>query len=410
MKPVTVLMILLLLGALRPAWAQNAAAPIRVQADASAKVVAQDGRAARALRTLLRRIVLPPGFRIELYAMVPNARQMAISPDGKVVFVGTRRGQVWAVADRDRDGTADAVTQFAPAIRFDKPNGVAVAGDGTLFVAERNRVLMFPDAAAFRRGTDFLAIPIVPQGTLIPPVEESRNHSARVIEIGPGGRLYISLGQPYNVSPPEKLALYERTGIGGIIRMNRDGSGREVHTRGVRNSVGMDFHPETGELWFTDNQVDLMGDDIPPGEINRQTAPGQHFGFPWYGGGSVRTHEYADQPLPKGMVLPASETVAHAADLGMSFYTGDMFPARYRNAIFSAQHGSWNRTQPIGARVMVSFVDMSGRATTRPFAEGWLNADGGYDGRPVDVLQMPDGALLVSDDFAGALYRISYAP
>ena len=158
-----------------------------------------------------------------------------------------------------------------------------------------------------------------------------------------------------------------------MIRVNQDGTGREVYTVGIRNSVGHDFHPETGELWFTDNQVDGMGDDQPPGEINRQTAPGQHFGFPWYGGGDVRTNEYKDQEPPADIVMPVVETDAHAADLGMHFYTGDMFPAEYKNAIFSAQHGSWNRTVPVGARVMVTKIAEDGTATTEPFAEGWLD-------------------------------------
>jgi len=230
-----------------------------------------------------------------------------------------------------------------------------------------------------------------------------------VVKVGPDDKLYISLGQPYNVAPPDKLDLYTDTGIGGIIRMNRDGSEREVYTYGVRNSVGHDFHPDTGELWWTDNQVDGMGDDIPPGEINRQTEAGQHFGHPWYGGGDTRTTEYEGQDVPVEVVMPVSETIAHAADLGMAFYTGSMFPDKYRNAIFSAQHGSWNRTTPVGARVMVTFIDEEGAATTEPFAEGWINGNGEYDGRPVDVAMMKDGSILVSDDFANAVYRISYS-
>jgi glucose/arabinose dehydrogenase len=193
-----------------------------------------------------------------------------------------------------------------------------------------------------------------------------------------------------------------------MIRINTDGTGREVYTYGIRNSVGHDFHPGTGELWFTDNQVDGMGDDIPPGEINRQTAAGQHFGFPYYGGGNIRTNEYANDEVPADVVFPAVETTAHAADLGMHFYTGNMFPDRYRNAIFSAQHGSWNRTTPVGARVMVTFIDDEGNATTEPFAEGWIDENGEYLGRPVDIAQLRDGSILVSDDLAGALYRISY--
>jgi len=174
--------------------------------------------------------------------------------------------------------------------------------------------------------------------------------------------------------------------------------------------VGQDFHPGTGDLWFTDNQVDGMGDDTPPGEINRQTAMGQHFGFPWYGGGQVRTSTYMNEEIPEDTVLPVSETDAHAADLGMMFYTGNMFPEKYRGGIFSAQHGSWNRTVPIGARVMFTPVDAEGNIAgkTVPFAEGWLDENGEYLGRPVDVAQLRDGSLLVSDDLVGALYRIVY--
>jgi len=268
---------------------------------------------------------------------------------------------------------------------------------------------MYPAAEFFHESPDVVAVPIVPQGTLIPVEEESYNHTARVVIVGPDDKLYISLGQPYNVAPPEKLELYKETGIGGIIRMNRDGSGREVYTYGVRNSVGHDFNPANGELWFTDNQVDGMGDDIPPGELNRQTEMGQHFGHPYYGGGDVRTNEYAGQEIPVDVVMPVVDMVAHAADLGMTFYNGKSFPAKYKGGVFSAQHGSWNRTNPVGARVMFTAVNEDGTAgATEVFADGWLNANQEYDGRPVDVAQMKDGSILVSDDFANAIYRISY--
>ena len=371
-------------------------------------VVDQNDPSAEAIRETLKNIKMPDGFKIELYALVPDARHMAMAPQGTVLFVGTKKDKVWTVMDRNRDKVADEVKDFAPSLELDVPNGVAFSKDGFLFIAERNRVMMYPAAEFFQESPDVVAVPIVPQGELIPVEEESYNHTARVIKVGPDDKLYISLGQPFNVAPPEKLDLYNETGIGGIIRMNRDGTGREVYTYGVRNSVGHDFHPETGELWWTDNQVDGMGDDIPPGEINRQTAAGQHFGHPWYGGGSIRTAEYEGQEVPVEVVMPAVETVAHAADLGMTFYSGKMFPAKYKNAIFSAQHGSWNRTEPVGARVMVTFIDDEGNATTEPFAEGWLNENGEYDGRPVDVIQLKDGSLLVSDDFANAVYRISY--
>ena len=370
--------------------------------------IEQTGPFADGIRRNLERIKLPDGFKIELYAVVPDARHMAVGPQGIVTFVGTRKDKVWSVTDRNKDRVADEVKDFAPSLRFSIPNGPCFSRDGFLYIAEQNRVLLFPAAEFFYESPDVAAFNLVAKGELIPPAEESFNHTARVCKIGPDGKIYISLGQPFNVAPPEKLDLYKEWGIGGIIRMNLDGSGREVYTYGVRNSVGHDFHPVTGELWWTDNQVDGMGDDIPPGELNHQTAAGQHFGHPWYGGGSVRTNEYKDQAVPVDVVMPAVETIAHAADLGMTFYTGRMFPEKYRNAIFSAQHGSWNRTEPVGARVMVTFIDENGKATMEPFAEGWIDENGEYLGRPVDVAQLRDGSILVSDDLAGALYRISY--
>ena len=273
-------------------------------------------------------------------------------------------------------------------------------------------MLAFPAAEFFFEGPDVAVGEVIKQGELIPASEESYNHTARVCRVGPDGKLYISLGQPYNVPPLEKRALFEEQGIGGIIRVNTDGSGREVFTHGIRNSVGHDFNPANGDLWFTDNQVDGMGDDQPPGELNRQTAAGQHFGFPWYGGGQVRTKEYEDVPLPEGveMIFPQVEMTPHAADLGMRFYTGSSFPEKYRGGVFSAQHGSWNRTKPVGARVMFTPLKPDGTADKpQVFAEGWLDeATGEYRGRPMDIAFLPDGSMLVSDDFAGAIWRIAY--
>lgn len=370
--------------------------------------IEQGGSYADGIKKTLEQIKLPDGFKIELYAVVPDARHMAVGPQGIVTFVGTRKDKVWSVTDRNKDRVADEVKDFAPSLTFTIPNGPCFSKDGFLYIAEQNRVLLFPAAEFFYESPDVAAFNLVAEGELIPPEEASFNHTARVCDIGPDGKIYISLGQPFNVAPADKLEKYAKWGIGGIIRMNTDGTGREVYTYGVRNSVGQDFDPQTGDLWFTDNQVDGMGDDIPPGEINHQTAMGQNFGAPWYGGGSVRTNEYKTEEPPADIVMPASETIAHAADLGMVFYTGKMFPSKYSNAIFSAQHGSWNRTTPVGARVMVTFVDDDGNAITEPFAEGWIDANGEYLGRPVDVANLRDGSILVSDDLAGALYRISY--
>ena len=379
--------------------------------DATFTFIDQEGPTADALREVLPHIQVPPGFEVSLYAVVPDARSMAVAPQGTVVFVGTRKDKVWSVVDRDRNRVADQVKDFAPSITFDIPNGPCFSRDGFLYIAERNRVLVFPAAEFFFEGPDPAVGVVVAKGDLIPVEEESFNHTARVCRVGPDGKLYISLGQPHNVQPVDKLELYDRIGIGGIIRMNTDGSGREVYTRGVRNSVGHDFNPVNGDLWWTDNQVDGMGDDIPPGELNRQTAAGQHFGFPWTNS-RVEIPDYKDVPRPEGVefIEPQVEMQAHAADLGMSFYRGNSFPEEYRYGIFSAQHGSWNRTVPVGAQVMFTKLDEEGNAAgTEVFASGWLNDETGeYRGRPMDIAFLNDGSMLVSDDFAGAIWRIAY--
>lgn len=413
MKPI--LAGLLLSAAALPALAQDNLQKLQGMQrteDSAFTTVDQTGAAAESLKAILPSLKVPEGFEVSLYAVVPDARSMAVAPQGTVTFVGTRKDKVWSVVDRDRNRVADQVMDFAPSIKFDIPNGPCFSPDGFLYIAERNRVLAFPAAEFFFEGPDVAVGEVIKQGELIPASEESYNHTARVCRVGPDGKLYVSLGQPYNVPPLEKRELYEAQGIGGIIRVNADGSGREVFTRGIRNSVGHDFNPANGDLWFTDNQVDGMGDDQPPGELNRQTAAGQHFGSPWYGGGNVRTKDYEDIPLPEGveMIFPQVEMTPHAADLGMRFYTGSSFPEKYRGGIFSAQHGSWNRTKPVGARVMFTALDKDGNAAgTEVFAEGWLNeATGEYRGRPMDIAFLPDGSMLVSDDFAGAIWRIAY--
>ena len=373
------------------------------------ETVPQTGPRVDAFNKTLSGIKLPDGFKISLYAIVPDAREMAVGPTTGVVFVGTRKAKVWAVTDRDKDRVADEVKVFAPSIQFKLPHGVCFSKDGFLFVVEQNRVLLFPAAEFFYEGPDVAAFNVVKQGDLIPPNEESFNHTARVCRIGPDDKLYITLGNPFNVFAPEKFDLYKKNGIGGIVRFDRDGKNREVYAWGIRNSVGMDFNPRDKTLWFTDNQVDGMGDDIPPGELNRATKAGQNFGFPYFGGGSVRTAEYKDQQPPADAVKPEVEMPAHAADLGMTFYTGQQFPQKYRGGIFSVQHGSWNRTTPVGARVMFTPVKEDGTAgKPEVFAEGWLTPNGEYLGRPASVAQLNDGSLLVSDDTSGAIYRISY--
>ncbi|GJD54378.1 PQQ-dependent sugar dehydrogenase [Methylobacterium dankookense] len=375
---------------------------------APAPEIPQTGRRADAIRKTLAKIKLPEGFKIDLYAVVPDARAIAVGPNAGVLFVGTRKTKVYTVTDRDKDRVADEVRAFAPGIDFKIPNGVCFSKDGVLTIVEQNRVLAFPAAEFFYENPDVAAGIVVKQGELIPASEESYNHTARVCRVGPDGKTYIALGQPYNVPPADKLDLYAKTGIGGIIRVDADGKNREVFATGIRNSVGIDFATDKS-LWFTDNQVDGMGDDTPPGELNRATKAGENFGFPWYGGGNVRTTEYKDQSPPAGAVAPMAELPPHAADLGLIVYNGKQFPKSYRGGLFIAEHGSWNRSEPIGARIMFASLGADGKvAAVKPFAEGWLTQDGEYLGRPVDVAVLLDGSLLVSDDTAGAIYRISY--
>lgn len=380
--------------------------------DPNLPLVPQTGKNADAIKENLKRIKMPPGFNIDLYAIVPDARHMAVAPSTNMLFVGTRKTSVWAVTNRNSGDTATEVKQFAPSLKFSQPNGVCWTKDGFLVVAEHNRVLNFPAAEFFYEGPDVAVMEVVPQGKLIPVEDESYNHGARVCRVGKDGQLYITLGQPFNVPPREKLKEFAQWGIGGIVRMDPfNGSKREVYATGIRNSVGLDFNPKNNDLWFTDNQTDGMGEDIPAGEMNRATKKGQFFGYPYINGKTrIAENGYDKDPLPANTVAPEVYMDAHAADLGMAFYTGDKFPAKYRGGIFSAQHGSWNRSSPIGARLMFTSLKADGSADkTEVFAEGWLDAKTRqYRGRPVDVANLPDGSILVSDDFAGAIYRISY--
>lgn len=385
--------------------------------DLNIPVVPQTGRNADAIRANLKRVKLPEGFSIDLYAVVPDARHMAVAPSTNMLFVGTRKTTVWAVTDRNSDGVADEVKSFAPSLKFTNPNGVCWTKDGFLIVAEHNRVLNFPAAEFFYEGPDVAVIEVVPQGKLIPTEEESYNHGARTCRVADDGMLHITLGQPYNVQPKEKVALYEQLGIGGMIKLNAfDGSKREVVARGVRNSVGMDINPKDKSVWFTDNQTDGMGDDIPPGELNKVSKMGEHFGYPFIHGnntviaGTAAAPDLKDMKAPAAWTKPQIEFPAHQAQLGMTFYTGKMFPAKYQGGAFVASHGSWNRTKASGA--LINFVSMKadGNADkSEVFADGFLDPETGiYRGRPVDVAVMKDGSLLISDDYAGAIYRVTY--
>lgn len=348
-----------------------------------------------AQRLPVDRIRLPTGFAIEVYAHdVPGARSMTQGPEG-VLFVGTReQGNVYAVLDRDGDQRAERVVTIARGL--DMPNGVAYR-DGALYVAEVSRVLRFDGVASRLERPERAPKPVVVSDGF----PKERHHGWKFIRFGPDGMLYVPVGAPCNVCQRRDSR------YAAILRMKPDGTGLEVFARGVRNTVGFDWHPATKELWFTDNGRDLMGDDIPPDELNRAPTKGLHFGFPHCHGGDIADPGFGGERGCAGFVPPAMRLGPHVAALGMRFYTGKMFPASYQGQIFIAEHGSWNRSVPIGYRVTLVRLEGSRAVSYEPFAEGWLAGDRAW-GRPVDVEVMPDGALLVSDDRAGAIYRIRY--
>jgi glucose/arabinose dehydrogenase len=336
----------------------------------------------------LDRLDLPPGFEIEVFAVVPGARSLAVADGGRKIYVGTRDVDLFAVLDSDRDGKSEGVMHVATGLNA--PNGVA-AIDGRLYVAEQHRIIRFDPA-----GTVDV---VVPAGVL----PDLRHHGWRYAGFGPDGKLYVAIGAPCNIC---EVSGFE----GSIIRLNPDGHRLEIFARGIRNSVGFDWHPVTGELFFTDNGGDNLGDLIPPDELNRAPEPDLHFGYPYVYGDGVPYPQFVGQTPPEETTSPALAFEAHVAALGMHFYRGSMFPDDFRNDAFVAQHGSWNRTDPIGYRIMrVRFDDAGTPVGKEVFVDGWLGSDGRPWGRVVDVAELPDGSLLVSDDFAGVVYRITYA-
>ena len=359
---------------------------------AAAPAAAQDGG------PQLDGLTLPDGFSIEVYAPdVPNARQMSLSPDG-TLFVSTRRlGNVYAVRDDDGDQRADRVLTLDSGLNM--PNGVAFR-DGDLYVAEVNRVLRYDDVEA--------RLESPPEPVVVnDEFPSDRAHGWKFIAFGPDGRLYVPVGAPCNVCDHEATTPIYST----INSMNADGSDLRIYARGVRNTVGFAWHPQTDELWFTNNGRDWLGDTSPADTLHHAPEPGLHFGFPFCHQGDIQDPEFDSRPC-SAFRPPARKLGPHVASLGMRFYTGDMFPAEYRNQIFIAEHGSWNRTPEAGHtgyRLTVAKLDGDRVTDYEVFAEGWLEPTNEWWGRPVDVQVMPDGALLVSDDTAGAIYRITYA-
>jgi len=338
----------------------------------------------------LERIRLQPGFGISVFSdQVPNARSMALG-EANVLFVGTRgAGKVYALSYRE--GRATQV--FTIATDLNMPNGVAFR-DGALYVAEVNRILRFDDIEA---RLERPPAPVVVSERF--PTDT--HHGWRFIRFGPDGWLYVPVGAPCNICEPDpgRYAL--------ISRIRPDGSGYEVVARGVRNTVGFDWHPQTKQLWFTDNGRDWLGDDLPSDELNHAPRAGLHFGYPYCHQGDTPDPEFGRGRTCSEFTAPVLKLGAHVAALGMRFYTGGQFPAKYRHNLFIAEHGSWNRSAKTGYRIQRVTVSGGGAVRHEVFAEGWLQGNTAW-GRPVDVEVMRDGSLLVSDDRAGAIYRISY--
>lgn len=342
----------------------------------------------------LEKIKLPAGFKIEVFAEVDNARSMVMSPSG-VLYIGNRNGdKVYAVKDTDGDFKADKKWTIASGLNM--PNGVAFK-DGDLYVAEVSRILKFSGIESK------LVNPPAPE-IINDKYPTDTHHGWKYIAFGPDGKLYVPVGAPCNICE-SKDEVYA-----SITRINPDGSGREIFARGVRNTVGFTWHPVTKELWFTDNGRDMLGDDIPPCELNHAPKSGMHFGYPYCHGGTIKDPQFGDKRPCGDFTVPAQNLGPHTAPLGIKFYTGSMFPATYKNQAFIAEHGSWNRSKKIGYRVSLVKVENNTKAIGyETFASGWLDDETQKVwGRPVDVLVLNDGSMLVSDDQADVVYRISY--
>lgn len=340
----------------------------------------------------LDQIKMPAGFSISVYAEVQGARSMVMSADG-TLFVGTQRsGFVYAVKDTDKDNVADK--KWVIASGMNNPNGVAIK-NGNLFVAEISKVTKF---SAIEKNLENPG-----KGEVIYdkfPTECA--HGWKYIAFGPDGKLYVPVGSPVNIGIPDDRHA-------AIFRMNDDGTGIEKFASGIRNTVGFTWHPDTKEMWFTNNGRDMMGDDIPPCELNHAPKPGMNFGYPYFHGTDIKDPQFGGEHQASEFTPTAQNLGAHVAPLGLKFYTGNQFPGEYKNQLFIAEHGSWNRSKKNGYRL--SLVKMkNGKAVGyETFASGWLDETAQKAwGRPVDVLLLTDESMLVSDDMAGVIYRITY--
>jgi len=343
-------------------------------------------------QALLKQLQLPPGFKISVFAdNLPTARSLALGDDG-VVFVGTRDGAVYAVQDKDGDGVAEQ--RYPLAEKLFMPNGVAYK-DGALYVIAVNRLLRYDNISK--------QLNKPPQPVVVyDKFPSEKHHGWKYLRFGPDGKLYTAVGAPCNICKPEQ-DIYA-----SLVRLNADGSQLEILAHGIRNSVGFDWEPSTGQLFFNDNGRDYLGDDLPPEELNAWTRVGEHFGYPYCHAGTIADPQYGNDKPCAETTPPIWQYKAHIAPLGMRFYTGSQFPAGYRQQLFVAQHGSWNRTQPQGYQVALVKFAAGKPVAEESFISGWLTPSGEVLGRPVDILQSTDGSLLISDDKLGAIYKVEY--
>jgi glucose/arabinose dehydrogenase len=341
-------------------------------------------------------LLIPEGFHVEVYGRVDNARSMAMSPDG-TLFIGNKaNGAVYALLDRDNDMKADTLYTIAKDLIM--PNGIAFK-DGALYVAEINKLWRY-DAIEDNLND--------PKATLIyDDFPEDSHHGWKYIAFGPDGKLYVPVGAPCNVCETKDDTYYA-----SIISMDADGTNRQIVAKGVRNTVGLTWHPITGEMWFTDNGRDLLGDDSPPCELNRLSEAGQHFGFPYCHAGVLLDPEFGRDKSCENYTSPALKLGPHVAPLGLKFYTGNMFPPSYKNKIIIPEHGSWNRSKNAGhtGHKLSLVTEENGVGIHyETFVEGFLNKSTNIAwGRPVDILVLEDGSILISDDKSGTIYRMSY--
>lgn len=341
---------------------------------------------------LLKNLHVPDGFKLSIFAdNVPNARSLALGDKG-VVFVGTgASGSVYAVEDTNNDGIADKNYTIAKDLYM--PNGVAYK-DGALYVAEINRIIRYDKI------TEALGRPPKPV-VLYDQFPSDKHHGWKYLRFGSDGKLYTAIGAPCNICKPEKP-------YASLMRLSPDGSQFEIIGTGIRNTVGFDWQPETDSLYFTENGRDLLGDDLPPEELNNWTKVGQHFGYPYCHAGDIPDPQFSGNRNCTEFTAPAWKFKAHVAPLGLRFYRGSSFPAEYKNQLFVAQHGSWNRTKPDGYRIALVRFKQGKPVSDEVFIDGWLSKDDKVLGRPVDILELPDGSLLISDDQLGVIYKVGY--